>query len=93
MPPAGIGRRLPFNSLYWQPGSHGVDMFLQPASIWQAHINFIYPAAPTVTRTLAFIRDIGARAVVVVVCGVQVRCCDEYGVVVSVQGLDAMALE
>ena len=41
-------------------------MFLQPASSWQAHINFIYPAAPTVARTLAFIRDIGARAVVVV---------------------------
>ena len=66
MPPAGMGPRLPFNSMYWQPGSHGVDMFFQPRRCWLAHINFIHPATPTVGRTIAFIRDVGARAVVVV---------------------------
>ena len=49
MPPRALGRcPLPFNSFWAQPGSSGVDMFLQPLTSWQAHVNFIYLAIPTV---------------------------------------------
>ena len=40
-------------------------MFLQPASSWQAHVNFVHPAAPTIGRVLAFLPSVGAKAVVV----------------------------
>ena len=66
MPPPGMGPRLPFNSMYWQPGCQGVDMFLQPRRSWLAHVNFVHPATPTVGRTLAFVRNLGARAIIVV---------------------------
>ena len=65
MPPPGMGPSLPFNSLWHQPGSHGVDMFLQPRWSWQSHINFIHPARPTVGRVLAFLPATASRAVVV----------------------------
>ena len=65
MPPRGLGPRLPFNSLWHQPGSHGVDMFLQPASSWQRHINFVHPSRPTIGRVLTFLPATGCRAIVV----------------------------
>ena len=66
MPPPGMGPQLPFNSMFWQPGTRGVDMFLQPRQSWVDHVNFIHPAAPTVSRTLSFVRVHEARAVIVV---------------------------
>ena len=67
MPPASWGvKQLPFNSLWNQPGSSGVDMFVQPPESWQSHINFIHPAAPTVGRVLSFLPATGARAIVVI---------------------------
>ena len=40
-------------------------MFLQPASSWQQHINYVYPAEPTTGRVFTFLREVQARAVVV----------------------------
>ena len=65
IPPSGMGAKLKFNSLWLQPGSAGVDMFIQPRASWQSEINFIHPAAPTIGRTLTFVQEIGARAVIV----------------------------
>ena len=65
MPPEGWGPRLPFNALWLQPGCYGVDMFLQPPSSWQRHVNFIHPAEPTIGRVLAFLPSTMARAIVV----------------------------
>ena len=65
MPPPGLGPKLRFNSLWLQPGSSGVDMFLQPRACWRREINFIHPARPTIGRTFTFLHNIGARAVVV----------------------------
>ena len=65
MSPPGLGPKLRFNSLWLQPGSAGVDMFLQPRACWRREINFIHPARPTIGRTLTFVRNIGARAVIV----------------------------
>ena len=65
MPPPDLGSRLPFNSLFVQPGSHGVDMFLQPRASWQRELNFIHPPAPAIGRVLAFLPSVAARAVVV----------------------------
>ena len=48
-----------------QPGSSGVDKFLQPVASWRAEINFVHPARPTTGRTLTFVQAMGARAVVV----------------------------
>lgn len=66
MPPHELGYKLPFNAQWNQPGCSGVDMFLQPASSWQAHVNFIHPAAPTVGRLLAFLPATQSRAIVVI---------------------------
>jgi hypothetical protein len=66
MPPPGMGARLPFNSLFLQPGSSGADMFLQPPSCWQREINFIHPPAPATGRVLTFLPSVRARAVVVI---------------------------
>ena len=69
MPPRSLGLRpLPFNSLWNQPGSSGVDMFLQPPASWMANINFIHPAVPTVGRVLSFLPVTLARSVVVIPC-------------------------
>ena len=69
MPPRSLGLRpLPFNSLWNQPGSSGVDMFLQPPESWMANINFIHPAAPTVGRVLSSLPVTLARSVVVIPC-------------------------
>ena len=57
---------LPFNSLCHQPGSAGVDIFLQPASSWQRHINFVHPASPTIGRLLTFLPSTASRTVVVI---------------------------
>ena len=72
MPPRGMGPKLPFNSLWYQPGSHGVDMFNQPARSWLANVNFIHPAEPTTGRVLTFLQAIKARAVVVIPLAVAV---------------------
>ena len=75
MPPRSLGRHpLPFNSLWNQPGSDGVDMFLQPAASWQAHINFIHPAAPTTGRVLSFLPATSSRSVVVIPCRLADNC-------------------
>ena len=66
MPPDGMGPKLPFNSLWYQPGSHGIDMFNQPARSWHRHVNFIHPAEPTTGRVLTFLQAVEARAVVVI---------------------------
>ena len=69
MPPRSLGRPpLPFNSLWNQPGSSGVDMFLQPVASWQGNINFIHPAAPTIGRVLSFLPATSSRSVVVIPC-------------------------
>ena len=65
MPPPGMGPPLPFNARWHQPGCAGVDMFLQPVASWRAHVNYIYPAAPTTGRVFTFLREVGARAIVV----------------------------
>ena len=65
MPPSSMGARLPFNSLWNQPGSSGVDMFVQPVQSWQENINFVHPAAPTTGRLLTFLPATGAHTVVV----------------------------
>ena len=65
MPPRGWGPQLPFNSLFVQPGSHGVDMFLQPRSSWQRELNFVHPPEPAIGRVLTFLPSVAARAVVV----------------------------
>ena len=66
MPPQELGYRLPFNALWHQPNCSGVDMFLQPTSSWQAHINFIHPARPTVGRVLTFLPATLSRTIVVI---------------------------
>ena len=66
MPPPGLGDQLPYNSLWHQPGCHGVDMFLQDAWSYAKHINFVHPAAPTVGRVLTFLPANKCRAVVVI---------------------------
>ena len=67
MPPRSWQRPpLPFNSLWHQPGSSGVDMFLQPPSSWRQHINFVHPATPTIGRLLTFLPTTGARTVIVI---------------------------
>ena len=64
MPPSRSAPRLPFNSRWMQPGSAGVDMFLQPLHSWRAHVNFIHPPEPMVARVLTFIPRTMSRAVV-----------------------------
>ena len=58
------GRRLPFNSYYEQPGSNGVDMFMQRHS-WPEHINYVYPPLPTLGRLITFLPSTAARSIVV----------------------------
>ena len=65
MPPEGQGPALPFNSRWLQPGSAGVDMFLQPLASWARHINFIHPAAPTLARVVTFLPRTYSRSIVV----------------------------
>ena len=60
------GPSLPFISLWSQPGSDGVDMFLQSVSSWTTHINFIHPATPTIDRVLVFLPATQSRAIVVI---------------------------
>ena len=66
MPPPGMGPQLPFNAQWHQPGCSGVDMFIQPFSSWQRHINFVHPAAPTVGRVLSFLPATQSRTIVVI---------------------------
>lgn len=42
-----------FNSLFFEPGTHGVDAFAQVD--YQCEINFIHPPFSIVGRTLAFL--------------------------------------
>ena len=65
MPPPGWGPPLPFHSRWLQPGSHGVDMFLQPRRSWMQHVNFIHPAEPTLPRVVTFLPQTCARSIVV----------------------------
>ena len=65
MPPPGMGKKLPFNSKWAQPGTHGVDMFVQPPKSWRDHINFIHPARPAVGRVITFLTATRSRTVVV----------------------------
>jgi hypothetical protein len=58
------GRRLPFNSYYAQPGSAGVDMFMQHVS-WARHVNYVYPPAPAMGRLATFLPSTRARSIVV----------------------------
>ena len=75
MPPRSLGLPpLPFNSLWNQPGSSGVDMFLQPMQSWRSNINFIHPAAPTIGRVLTFLPVTSSRAVVVIPCRLVDAC-------------------
>ena len=53
---------LPFNSLWPQPGSAGVDLFAQDD--WEHHINFIHVPFATLPRLLAFLPTTNSRAVV-----------------------------
>ena len=66
MPPIGMGDRLPYNTLWHQPGCYGVDMFLQDARSYARHINFIHPAEPTTGRVFTFLPSVRARAVIVI---------------------------
>lgn len=66
MPPPEQGPTLPFNSLWLQPGSAGVDMFLQPPESWLSNINYVFPAGPTVGRVLTFLPSTRSKVVVAI---------------------------
>ena len=66
MPPPGMGKTLPFNSFWSQPGSAGVDMFVQPLSSWAEHINFIHPPRPLLGRVVTFLQATRSRCTLVI---------------------------
>ena len=53
---------LPFNSLWPQPGSAGIDLFEQ--TDWHLHINFVHVPFSLLARLLAFLPSTKSRAVV-----------------------------
>ena len=57
--------RLPFNSRWLQPGSSGVNVFVQPPSEWAQHINFLHPPTPMIGRVLSFLPATRSRSIVV----------------------------
>ena len=55
-----------FNSYYWCPGTAGVDTFAQ--SDWLLHNNWCNPPFRMIGRLVAFLREVGASATVIVPC-------------------------
>ena len=59
------GHQLPFNSVCFQLGAAGVDMFRCIGS-WRAHINYVFPPRPILGRLFSFLPTTKAKAIVVV---------------------------
>lgn len=59
------GRQLPFNSVCFQPGAVGVDMF-RCIDSWRTEINYVFPPRPILGRLLTFLPTTKARAIVTV---------------------------
>ena len=53
-----------FNSFHWCPGTNGVDAFAQHN--WLRHVNWCNPPFWLIGRLVAFLREVGAAAVIVV---------------------------
>lgn len=54
---------LPYNSLYMDPTSAGVDALSQPAACWRRHLNWLNPPWRLILKTLVKVRETRARAV------------------------------
>ena len=59
------GHQLPFNSVCFQPGAAGVDMF-RCISSWRGQINYVFPPRPILGRLFTFLPTTRAKAIVVV---------------------------